>query len=265
MINLGVVGAAGRMGQALVRCAREVGGVRIVAAVEQPGHSAVGEDAGIGAGLGEIGVVITADLGALAQADVLIDFTSHVAAPINAKLAADLARAFVLGTTGLTDDESAAVRKAAERVPVVWAPNMSLGVNLLFAAVRKAAEVFGMEYRVEIDETHHVHKKDAPSGTALRLGEKVAEGRGQDFRRVMVHDAEQAVRAHPASAIVIRSHREGEAVGDHVVSFANEGETIEFAHHAWSRDAFALGAIRASQWVVSRKPGLYDMQDVLGL
>jgi 4-hydroxy-tetrahydrodipicolinate reductase len=131
-----------------------------------------------------------------------------------------------------------------------------------------------MDYRVEIDETHHIHKKDAPSGTALRLGEKVAEGREQDFKSVMIHEpgkthddeiSEEEPEPYPTDKIVIHSHRIGEVVGDHTVSFADEGETLEFTHHAWSREAFAMGALRAAQWVMGRKPGLYDMQDVLGL
>ena len=135
----------------------------------------------------------------------------------------------------------------------------------MFAMVRKAAEALATGYAVEIDETHHIHKKDSPSGTALKLGEKVAEGLGVDFKSVMIHDADGALRKHPQDKIVIRSHREGEVVGDHTVSFGNDAERIEFTHRAWSRESFALGAVRAARWVVNRKPALYDMQDVLGL
>jgi len=261
-----VCGAAGRMGQAIVRCMRGMAGVQLAGAVEMVGNKDLGKDIGVLAGVDKTGVLLTSDLHAvLSGADVLVDFTFHTAAPANVRLASQLRRAIVIGTTGLDVTETESVRKAAVEVPVVWAPNMSIGVNLLFAMVKKAAAVLGKGYKIEIDETHHIHKKDSPSGTALRLGEKVAEGLNWDFKSSMIHDADGALRKHPEGKIVIRSHREGETVGDHTVSFGNESERIEFTHRAWSREALALGAIRAAQWVVSRKPALYDMQDVLGL
>lgn len=265
MTTLAIIGAAGRMGKNLIRCASQLENLKVVAAIEQQGNPDVGKDAGLVAGINEIGVKITDNPKAVADSDVLIDFTFHTGVPETAKLAAELGKAMVIGTTGLNDDESAAIRKAAKKVAIVWAPNMSVGVNLLFSEVKKAASVLGTNYHVEIDETHHIHKKDAPSGTALRLGEKVAEGLGQDFKDLMIHDPEGADNRHDKGKIIIRSHREGEVVGDHTVSFENEGEKLELIHHAWSRDAFALGALRAAQWVLDRKPGLYDMQDVLKL
>jgi len=265
MTKVAILGAAGRMGIALTRYARQLENLKVVTAIEQQGNPTIGKDAGTVAGLCEIGVKITDDPKAIANADVLIDFTFHTAVPENAKIAADFGKPIVIGTTGLNNEESAIIRKAAENIPIVWAPNMSLGINLLFATVKKAASVLGTVYRVEIDETHHVHKKDAPSGTALRLGKEVAGGRGQDFASVMAHDLEGSDREYPEGTIVIRSHREGEVVGDHTVSFENQGEKIEFTHHAWSRNAFALGALHAAQWIIGRKPGIYDMQDVLGL
>lgn len=265
MTKIAIIGAAGRMGNALIRRAGQSRDLKVVAAIEQKGNPAIGKDAGSVAGIGEIGVKISDDPKAIADADVVIDFTFHTVVPENAKLAAGLGKPMVIGTTGLDDNESAAVRQASEKIPIVWAPNMSLGVNLLFSVVRKAASVLGPGYKAEIDETHHVHKKDAPSGTALRLGEKVAEGRGQDFQEVFLHDPEGAGKEYPEGRIVIRSYRKGEVVGDHTVSFENEGEKVELTHHAWSRDAFALGALRAAQWVTGQQAGLYDMQDVLGL
>jgi len=265
-VKIVVTGAAGRMGLAIVRCMKGMPGVQLAGAVEVAGHKDLGKDVGVLAGVDKANVVLSFDLeSALADADVLIDFTFHTVVPFNVKLASQSRRAIVVGTTGLDAAESEAVRKAAAEVPVVWAPNMSIGVNLLFAMVKKAAATLGKDYRVEIDETHHIHKKDSPSGTALRLGEKVAEGLGWDFKSSMIHDADGAFRKHPEGKIVIRSHREGETVGDHTVSFGNESERIEFTHRAWSRESLALGAIRAAQWGVSRKPALYDMQDVLGL
>ena len=142
---------------------------------------------------------------------------------------------------------------------------MSVGVNLLFSLVQKAAAALGTGYRVTVDETHHIHKLDAPSGTALRLGEKVAEGLKVDFKKVMVHNPTQPDDEHGKGRLVIVSHREGEVVGDHTVSFENEGERIEFTHHAWNRNAFAMGALRAAGWLKGRAPSIYTMQDVLGL
>ncbi len=254
------------MGHELIHCASKTDGVTVVGAVEYEGHESLGKDAGELAGVGTIGVEVVSDVSlVLKDCDVLIDFTLHNAVPGNMTAVEKAGKAAVIGTTGLSADEAAVVNGCAQKVPVVWAPNMSLGVNMLFAAVKKAGEVFGSAYSVQIDETHHVHKKDAPSGTALRLGEKVAEGLGVDFDSHYLHDegGEQGIR--DSSKIVIRSHREGEVVGDHTVSFESHGERIEFTHNAWSREAFAAGALRAAKWVVGRGPGLYDMQDVMGL
>ena len=263
--RIAVLGAGGRMGAAIIKCAVRATGIKLVAAIEQQGHPSIGKDAGEVSGIAKCGVKISSNLRAMADAAVAIDFTLHTAVAANARLAAELGKPMVIGTTGLDNSESAAVRAAAARVPIVWAPNMSLGVNLLFAMVSKAASVLGPDYHVEIEETHHVHKKDAPSGTALRLGERIAAGRGVDFRTVMQYvDEESDAPAQPGK-ITIRSHRIGEVVGDHTVVFKSDGETVELTHHAWSRDAFALGALCAARWVVSQAPGLYDMQTVLGL
>jgi 4-hydroxy-tetrahydrodipicolinate reductase len=254
------------MGQSLIRCAQQTGDIVIAGAVEQAGHAAIGQDAGIVAGVPPLGLALTASLeAALGQADVLIDFTLHSSVPANIRAARALRRAAVIGATGLSPEETDAVTRASADIPVVWAPNMSLGVNLLFAAVRKAAEVLGRGYSVDIDETHHIHKKDAPSGTALGLGEKVAEGWGVELGAVMSHEAGgSAVCAQPGR-MVIHSHREGEVVGDHTVRFDVAGECLAFSHHAFNRDAFAAGALKAAGWVVRQRPRLYDMQDVLGL
>lgn len=266
MTNVVIAGVAGRMGQALVRCAQRVDGIVLAGATERAGHEALGRDAGEVAGLDAVGVAVTDDLHeALEAADVVIDFTFHEAVPEHAEAAASMKRAMVIGTTALEADERAVVERVADQVPIVWAPNMSLGVNLLFALSKRMAAVLGHEYQVCIDETHHVHKLDAPSGTALRLGEKVAEGAGLSFDNALVHDEGGTQRTYPDGSIPVRSFREGEVVGDHTVSFENAGERIELTHHAWSRDAFALGALHAAQWVCTQRPRLYDMQDVLGL
>jgi 4-hydroxy-tetrahydrodipicolinate reductase len=265
MTKIAIFGAAGRMGLMLARCADRCGSLEVTGAVEQSGHEALGKDIGSLAGIAEAGVVVgerTEDLGG---ADVAIDFTFHAAVPDNAEYCARLGKPIVIGTTGLDEEETARVRAASGLVPVVRAPNMSLGMNLLFSMVEKASAVFGTAYKVEINETHHVHKKDAPSGTALRLGEAVARGRQQDFESALVHEPGTTGHDHPGEKIVIHSHREGEVVGAHSVSFVNETERIGIEHDAFTREAFAMGALRAAEWVVGRSPGLYDMHDVLGL
>jgi 4-hydroxy-tetrahydrodipicolinate reductase len=266
MTKIVITGAAGRMGLALIRCSQQRDGIELVGATERAGHEALGQDVGVLAGLDSLGVVLTSDLReALAAADVVIDFTYHTAVPGIATLAAELGRAVVIGTTALDDEECSVVERAAGKVPVVWAPNMSLGVNLLFAVAKRAASVLGAGYQVTVDETHHVHKLDAPSGTALRLGEKVAEGAGVRFDDVMIHDEGGQQDRYPEGSIAIRSFREGEVVGDHTVAFENAVERVSLTHNAFSRDALAMGALHAAEWVCSRRARLYDMQDVLGL
>ncbi len=266
MTRIVIAGAAGRMGQALVRCSQQLPDITLAGATEAPGSPVIGADAGETAGGPALGIAITDNLEAvLGEADVVIDFTFHEAVPGNVRTAATLRRAAVVGTTALTADEAQAVTEAANLVPVVWAPNMSLGVNLAFAMVKRAAQVLGPDYAIEIDDVHHTRKKDAPSGTALHLGRKAAEGAGRVFEQVVVHDEEGRDDIHDPARIVIRSFRRGDVVGDHTVSFSHATETLSVTHQAWSRDAFAMGALRAAVWVCTRKPRLYDMQDVLGL
>jgi 4-hydroxy-tetrahydrodipicolinate reductase len=210
-------------------------------------------------------VTITADPSALLAADVAVEFSFHAAVPAHVGLAAGAGKAVVLGTTGLSDAEAAAVRAAARAAPVLWAPNMSLGVNLLFAMVEQAARVLGLDYDAEIVEVHHRHKQDAPSGTALRLAERIAAGRGQEPKSVLRHGREGLVGARPRGEIGMHAVRSGDVVGDHTVSFAVDGEVLSFSHRATSRDALAMGALRAALWLKGRPPRLYDMRDVLGL
>ncbi len=265
IIRIAVAGAAGRMGQAIVKTIPGISGTVLSAAIEAPGHPDIGKDAGTIAGCNPMSVKITDNLEkALESSDVLIDFTFHTAIPSNMRLVTQYRRAAVIGTTGLTEDEKAVVVTASLDVPVVSAPNMSLGVNLLFAFAKKAAESLGLNYKVQIDETHHIHKKDAPSGTALGLGHKIAEGWQSDFRKIYTFDEDNS-RTPADGKILIRSKREGEVVGDHTVVFENSGETITLSHSANNREAFALGAVKAAAWIVDKRPGLYDMQDVLGL
>jgi 4-hydroxy-tetrahydrodipicolinate reductase len=254
------------MGQAILRSSRSWNDLRIVAAIEHDACPVVGRDAGVVAGLPELGVTITTGLKqAVEAADVLIDFSAHTVVPETAQLAAARHTPLVIGTTGLTEPERHIVQQAARQIPVVMAPNMSVGVNLLFALVEKAAATLGLDYDVEIVEMHHRFKKDAPSGTALQFGEKVAAGRKQSLKANLICGREGLTGERPRGQIGMHALRGGDVVGDHTVTFAIEGERIEFTHKASSRDALARGALRAAVWLVGRKPGLYDMQTVLGL
>jgi 4-hydroxy-tetrahydrodipicolinate reductase len=266
MIKVAILGAAGRMGQALVRNSLVIEGVGLASAVEKAGTPWVGRDAGLPGGAGETGVRIGDDpRAAIAAAAVAIDFTFHAAVPENAELCAALGKPIVIGTTGLDAAESERVRQAAKRVPIVWAPNYSLGVNLLFSLVRKASATLGLDYDIEVVEMHHHFKKDSPSGTALGLAKAAAAGREQDLESVMVHGRHGMVGERPRGEIGMHALRGGDVVGDHTVIFAADGDRVELAHKASGRDGFARGALLAARWVAGRPAGLYDMQDVLGL
>ena len=200
-----------------------------------------------------------------AETEAVIDFTFHEAVPANITKAAQDGVVYVLGTTGLTDDEQAVVNAAAKKIPVIQSGNFSLGVNLLLGLVKKASEILGVEYDCEVVEMHHRHKKDAPSGTALMLAKAAAEGRGQDFGEVAVFGREGMVGERPQGEIAVHALRGGSVIGDHTVMFAGDVERVELVHKAQSREAFAAGALRAALWAAGRKPGLYNMRDVLGL
>ena len=200
-----------------------------------------------------------------AETEAVIDFTFHEAVPANIAKAAEDGVVYVLGTTGLTDAEQAAVAAAAKRIPVVQSGNFSLGVNLLLGLVKKAAEILGVEYDCEVVEMHHRHKKDAPSGTALMLARAAAEGRGQDFEDAAVFGREGMVGERPQGEIAVHALRGGSVIGDHTVMFAGDVERVELVHKAQSREAFAAGALRAALWAAGRRPGIYSMRDVLGL
>lgn len=263
MIKIAILGAAGRMGQALVRCSRQADTLRVVGAVDADQCPLLGKDAGIVAGVPDIGVLLSADARKAAHAaDVLIDYSFPSATALHARLAAELKKAIIIGTTGLNEKEAEEVRKASAKVPIVWSPNMSLGVNLLFAMVEQAARLLA-SYDVEIVETHHRYKKDAPSGTALRLAELAATARGLTLNAVVTHGRQGLVGERPPGQIGIHSLRGGDVVGNHTVIFATNGERLELTHRAGSRDCFALGALRAAAWVMGRKPGLYSMRHVL--
>ncbi len=263
-LALALFGAAGRMGQALIRCAARSPAWRVVAAVEAPDCPLIGTDAGRAAGGPDLGVALAADARAAARpAAVLIDFSAPAAAARHAALAAELGRPMVIGTTGLNAAESDAVRRAAERIAVVWAPNMSVGVTLLCALVEQAARLLA-DYDLEIVELHHRHKRDAPSGTALCLAETAAAARGVPLEAVAAHGRHGLTGERPPGQIGLHALRGGDAVGEHTVLLAGSGERIELTHRASSRDCFAEGALRAAAWVAAQPPGLYGMRDVLG-
>ena len=262
-MRLVVAGASGRMGRMLVKAIHESKGMRLSGALEAPGSIALGQDAGLLAGCGNLGVLISDDpLRALADSDGLLDFTVPAATVSLAALAAQTRIVHVIGTTGLSAADLAKVKAAARHAVVVRSGNMSLGVNLLAALARKVAKALGPEFDVEILEMHHRAKVDAPSGTALLLGEAAAAGRGIEL-------GEHAVRARDGARregdIGFASLRGGSVVGDHSVIFAGPGERIELVHRAEDRSLFAAGAMKAVLWARGRKPGLYDMVDVLGL
>ncbi|HIJ63287.1 MAG TPA: 4-hydroxy-tetrahydrodipicolinate reductase [Rhodospirillaceae bacterium] len=267
MTRIGIVGCQGRMGQMLVREVLATDGVSLAGGTERAGSDAIGRDLGELLGIGANGLTVGDDAGTLfGCADVVIDFTAPAAVPLHAELAAAGGTAYVLGTTGLTADQEQGLRQASGRVPVVWAPNMSVGVTLLMSLVERVAAVLDADtYDAEIVEMHHRHKVDAPSGTALGLGRAVAAGRGVALDQVWRKTRDGHTGARPKGEIGLATLRGGDVVGDHQVIFAADGERIELGHRASSRQVFAKGAVRAARWAAGRPPGLYSMKDVLGL
>ncbi|WP_203143151.1 4-hydroxy-tetrahydrodipicolinate reductase [Marinobacter mangrovi] len=265
-MRVAIMGAAGRMGKTLVEAIDEADGLDLSAAIVEPGSSLVGADAGEVAGIGRNGVTLVDNLAAVEDAfDVLIDFTFPDLTLENARFCGRHGKRMVIGTTGMTEAEKVELRRATESVPVVFAPNMSVGVNVALNLLRTAAQVLGDDYDVEIIEAHHRHKKDSPSGTAVRMGEVVAEALGRDLKECAVYGREGFVGERPRKEIGFETIRAGDVVGDHTVLFAGIGERIEITHKASSRMTFARGAVRAAQWLAERPAGLYDMQDVLDL
>ena len=260
------MGAGGRMGAALISAVNAFPNLKLVAAVEQPDHRAIGMDSGVASGCEPNGVLVTyAAAAAVALSDVVIDFTFHSVVPSTAALIKKHSRAYVLGTTGLTHDELAAVESAAATAPVMVAPNMSVGINLMLDLVKQVAAVLNAGYDAEIVEMHHRHKKDAPSGTALALAKAIADGRKVDFDSVVCYGREGITGERQADTIGIHAVRGGDVVGDHTVIFASDGERVELTHKATGRGCLANGALRAAEWIVTRGPGFHSMRDMLGL
>jgi 4-hydroxy-tetrahydrodipicolinate reductase len=265
-IRIGVVGCGGRMGRLLVAEAQAAETCRVVAGSEAPGSPLVGQDVGVLAGIGALGIKVAADAASVFEAaEVVLDLTVPGASVAHAGLAAERGRALVLGTTGLEADQAEAVRAAAKRAPIVWAANFSLGVNLLASLVEQAARVLGEDFDIEVLEMHHRHKVDAPSGTALALGQAVARGRRVDLAAKSQRVRDGHTGARRSGDIGFATLRGGDVAGEHTVMFAGPSERIELTHRAGSRQIFARGVIRAARWIAAKAPGLYDMTDVLGL
>ncbi len=266
MIKVIVAGAAGRMGGRLVALIKDSAALTLVGAIEGKGHHALGEDAGETAGCGRVGVPMTEDLSALLErGEVVIDFSAPEATLDHLRVVAQHRRAMVIGTTGLTAPQLEELKGLARQVPCVFSPNMSVGVNLIYKVISEMAKTLGDEYDIEVIEAHHRLKKDAPSGTALKIAEVLARAVNRDLGQVGVYARKGLIGERTKQEIGIQTIRAGDIVGDHTILFGGMGERIEVTHRASSRDTFARGALRAARWVVRQPPGLYDMMDVLGL
>ena len=265
MIKVGVTGAAGRMGRTLVQAIDEAPDLELGAALERSDSDFLGADAGELAGVGRLNVAIGADIGAVLGAfDVLIDFTVPAATLVHARQCAAAGKALVIGTTGFDDAGLVDIRAASEQVPILMAPNMSVGVNLVFKLLQIAAATLGDSVDIEVIEAHHRHKIDAPSGTAVRMGEILADATGRKLADVAVYGREGITGERKRETIGFETIRAGDIVGDHTVLFAGLGERIEITHRAHSRMNFAQGALRACRFLADAEPGMYDMQGLLG-
>jgi len=266
MVRIIVTGATGRMGSRIATLSKDYQGVELAGALERKGHDGIGKDIGQLIGLGETKVVLTDSLESITGAgDVIIEFTSASATLEHLKVAAAAGKAMVIGTTGLSNDDIGKVKDAAKNIPVVLAPNMSVGVNLLLKVLQDVARVLGDDFDIEIIEAHHRLKKDAPSGTALKMAQVIAEAVNRNLDEVAVYARKGITGERTRKEIGIQTVRAGDIVGEHTVLFGGIGERIEITHKASSRDTFAMGALKAALWVAGRAPGFYDMQDVLGL
>ncbi|MCP3668499.1 MAG: 4-hydroxy-tetrahydrodipicolinate reductase [Gammaproteobacteria bacterium] len=266
MIRVAVVGAAGRMGKALIEAVNSTDGMTLGAATEYPESSLIGADAGELAGVGKLSVQLNGSLeDVVDDFDVVIDFTRPGPTLDHLAICQAADKRMVIGTTGFSDDEKVQLQAAAEKIAIVFAPNMSVGVNLCFKLLDIAARVMGDEVDIEVVEAHHRHKVDAPSGTALRMGEVVADALGRDLNACAVYGREGVTGERDRKTIGFETIRAGDIVGDHTVMFADVGERVEITHKASSRMTFANGALRASGWIMQQPNGLFDMQDVLGL
>jgi len=265
-MKIGICGGTGRMGQMLIRQVRMTKGVDLVGVLQRPGSPLIGQDAGVMAGIGHIGVAMTGDPALVfAAADVVIDFTAPAATASHAILAGVHKTALIIGTTGIGPNEQVSIDSAAHQTVIVQAPNMAVGVVLLSAAIEQVARALDSDWDIEIVEMHHRHKVDAPSGTALYLGEAAARGRGVNLAEQSVRSRDGHTGPRVEGTIGFATLRGGDVVGEHTALFAGAGERIELTHKASSRDIFAAGAVRAALWTQGKAPGKYSMRDVLGI
>jgi 4-hydroxy-tetrahydrodipicolinate reductase len=266
MVKAVVTGAAGRMGGKIISLVSLTEGIKVVGAVEAAGHPIVGRDIGQGLGLGKTKIIVCDNLAkCIDNADVVIDFTNHEASLSYLRIAREKNCAIVIGSTGFKGPEMDEIRKLSSETRCVLAPNMSVGVNVMLKVLEYCAGILEDDYDVEIIEAHHNLKKDAPSGTAMEMARVIAKKLGRDMGESLVYSRKGMIGERTKKEIGMQTVRAGDIVGDHTVIFAGVGERMEFIHRAHSRDNFAKGAIRAAQWIVHQKNGLYDMQDVLGL
>ncbi len=266
MVRTIITGAAGRMGMRLVSLTQETAGLSLTGAIEMKGHPALGKDAGEIAQIGKVGILLSNNLQTcLAQSDVVIDFTGPTSCLAHLEQVVNASKAMVIGTTGFSEKELVELKAKAMKVPCVFSPNMSVGINVLVNTIGKIAKSLGDTYNIEVIEAHHNKKKDAPSGTALKLAEALAAGMGWDLQDVGVYARHGITGERKTREIGMQTIRAGDIVGDHTILLGGPGERIEITHRAHTRDTFARGALRAAEWVVQQPPGLYSMGNVLGL
>ena len=265
-MRVAIIGASGRMGKTLIDAVNQLEGLSVSAAIERPDSSLIGADAGELAGLGKLGVKVVGQLeSVINDFDVLIDFTTPQTTLQNLDVCVAHNKKMVIGTTGFNQPGLVKMEQAAQQIAIIFAANYSVGVNLCLKLLKQAAEVLNEGYDIEVIEGHHRHKVDAPSGTALRMGEVVAQTLGRDLNTCAVYGREGITGARDPNTIGFATVRAGDIVGDHTVLFATEGERVEITHKASSRMTFAMGAARACRWLANKNQGLFDMQDVLNL
>jgi 4-hydroxy-tetrahydrodipicolinate reductase len=265
MIKIAIAGAAGRMGKTLIEACSQSDSCELAAATERSDSSLIGSDAGELAGVGKLDVPITATLTDAAKFDVLIDFTHPTITTHHVDFCTENNCQMIIGTTGCDDALLEKIRKASEKIAIVHAPNMSVGVNLCLKLLQTAAQVLGDDVDIEVIEAHHNQKVDAPSGTALKMGQVVADTLGRDLKKCAVYGREGQTGVRDRQTIGFSTIRAGDIVGDHTVMFAGTGERVEITHKSSSRMTYAKGSLRAAQWLSSKPNGLFDMMDVLGL
>ncbi|MCF6147432.1 MAG: 4-hydroxy-tetrahydrodipicolinate reductase [Candidatus Kuenenia sp.] len=261
MIKIAVNGACGRMGTRICALIFEDNEADLTAALDHPGHAQIGKDIGLVAGFGETGIKITTTLET--SADVLIDFSSPESTVNIAEWCAKKNTAIVIGTTGLTPQQHEKLQEISEKIPCLISPNMSVGVNVMFSVAAQMAKMLGKDFDIEIIETHHRFKKDSPSGTALRLAEKICTATGLDKEKNVIYGRQGIVGERPSNQIGIHAVRSGDVIGDHTVVFGALGERLEITHKAHTRDTFARGAIHTAKIIAKKQPGMYTMSDVL--